>query len=280
VSRMLIPIGLVVFMGVAGPLAAQDKPLIAVIGTGNFAGAFGPALGRAGYPVVYGSRTPEADGVHSLVSRTGSGASATSQQEAAARAQVIVLAVPREALEEVTRSLGNLDGKILVDVSSGLKRIAEDGYLELLPDSAMSERLQARHPSARVVRIKLPSIAFFANPLLAGTPPGVFIAGADPRAREVVAQIIFDTGLDPQDAGPLRFARVFDALGVLTLIPGQQGRHEAFDLKMISSPPLSCFMDMSALFGFGRPYDLDRLPRFPRREPALSCEEWQRRLGW
>ena len=269
-------------MGVAcGSAVAQDKPTVAVIGTGNLAGMLGPALGQRGYAVIYGSRDPARESVRTLVERTGPGALATGQREAAARASIVVLAVPGEVVEEVARDLGDIDNKVLVDVSGGEKRVAPDGYLELVSDSTNSERIQSRHPKARVVRINLPSIVlpYLLEPQLLGTPPTVLIAANDPGARETVAHIIFDVGLDPWDAGPLRFSRVFDAMGVMSLIPAQQGRIEGYELKLLPSVPLSCFVDMSDLFGFGRPYDLEDLPEFPRRDPLISCDEWVRRIG-
>jgi predicted dinucleotide-binding enzyme len=270
---------LVTLGALRAPAAAQDKPVVAVVGTGNLAGSLGPALGRAGYPVVYGSRTPTRDSVRALVARSGPKASAATPPQAVARAQIVVLAVPAEVVEEVSDALA-LDGKIVLDVSGGRKRVAADGYLELVGDTAHAERIQARHPSARVVRMSLPSIAFLANPKLVGTPPSVLVAGNSPRAREAVARLIFDVGLDPHDAGPLRFSRVIDALGLLSQIPGQQRRAELYDLKLLPSTPWSCFFDAVAAFGYGRPYDLDSLPRFPRRDPAISCDEWRRRVRW
>jgi hypothetical protein len=280
-SRTAIVLGLLFASVLVGSVAAQDKPTVAVIGTGNLAGMLGPTLGQRGYAIVFGSREPERESVRALVTQSGPRASATSQREAAARADIIILAVSGEVLEDVSAGLGQLDGKIVVDVSGGRKRVAADGYLELVPDSANAERLQARHPNARVVRINLPlnAFVFFAQPQLLGTPPTVLIAGHHPGAREVVARLMFDLGLDPWDAGPLRFARVFDAINVMGLIPAQQGRLESYELKLLPSVPLSCFLDMSELFGFGRPYDLANLPAFPRRDPPVSCEEWRRRAG-
>lgn len=264
----------------SGPLAAQEKAVVAMIGTGNLAGTLGPALGRAGYRVIYGSREPERESVRELVARTGSRASATIPADAAASAEIIVLAVPGEVVEEVAANLGTvLDGTVVVDVSAGEKRIAADGYLEPVGDSAKSERLQSRHPQARVVRVALPNIVFFEDPLLVGTPPVVLIAADDPRAREVVAHMIFDVGLDPADAGPLRFSRVFDAMGVMGLIPLQHDRLEGYELARIPAPPLACFVDPREVFDFGRPYDRDDPARFPQRHPQIPCEEWRRRLG-
>lgn len=266
--------------GLIAPVAAQEKPVVAMIGTGTLADTFGPAIGRAGYPVVYGSRDPARESVSALVEKTGSKASAASQREATADAQIVILAVPRKVLDDVTDNLGKLDGKIVVDVSGGMKRVAADGYLELVPGETNSERIQSRHPTARVVRINLPLMTFFVDPLLVGTPPTVLITGNDPRAREAVAQLIFDLGLDPWDAGPLRFSQVFDAMNTMALVPAQQGRIEGYELRLMPSAPLSCFTDVSELFGFGRPKELDSLRPFPRRDQPIPCDEWRRRLGW
>ena len=267
-------------VGLVSPVWAQDKPVVAMIGTGTLAGTFGPAIGRAGYRVVYGSRDPARETVTALVARTGASAAAASQREATAGAQIVVLAVPRSALDDVTDKLGDLNGKIVVDVSGGVKRVAADGYLELVPGPAASERIQSRYPTARVVRVNLPLMAFFVDPLLVGTPPTVLIAGNDPRAREAVAQLVFDLGLNPWDAGPLRFSQVFDAMNTMGLVPAQQGRVEGYELRLMPSAPLSCFTNVSELFGFGRPKELDSVRPFPRREQPIPCEEWRRRLGW
>jgi 8-hydroxy-5-deazaflavin:NADPH oxidoreductase len=262
------------------PAAAKDKPVVAMIGTGTLASTFAPAVGRAGYPLVLGSRDPSRESVRELVEKSGPEASATTPSEAAAKAEMVILAVPRDVLDAVTDGLGALQGKILVDVSGGRKRIAADGYLELIPGESNSERIQSRHPAARVVRLNLPLMTFFVDPKLAGTPPTVFIAGDDSAARQAVAQLVFDLGLDPWDAGPLRFARVFDAMNTMAMVPAQQGRSEGYEWRLMPSAPLSCFTDVDKLFGFGRPGELDRLRPFPRREPIVPCEEWKRRLGW
>lgn len=276
----LILLVVVCLGSLAAPAAAEEKPVVAMIGTGTLAGTFGPAIGRAGYSVVYGSRDPGRDSVRELVGKTGSNASAASPREATANAQIVILAVPRDVLDDVTESLGDLAGKIVVDVSGGMKRVAGDGYLELIPGESNSERIQSRHPNARVVRINLPLMVYFVDPKLVGTPPSVFIAGNQSSARAAVAQLIFDLGLDPWDSGPLRFAQVFDAMNTMALVPSQQGRIEGYEWRLMPSAPLSCFADESKLFGFGRPKELESLRPFPRRDPPIPCDEWQRRLGW
>jgi 8-hydroxy-5-deazaflavin:NADPH oxidoreductase len=257
-----------------------DKPVVAMIGTGVLTSTFGPAVGRAGYPLVYGSRDPARAEVGELVGQSGPKASATSPREATAKAQIVILAVPRNVLDEVVAGLGELDGKILVDVSGGRRRVAADGYLELIPGESNSERIQSLHPDARVVRLNLPLMAYFVDPMLVGTPPTIFLAGNDSAARAAVARLVFDMGLDPWDAGPLRFAQVFDAMNTMAMVPSQQGRMEGYEWKLMPSAPLACFTDVNALFGFGRPSELESINPFPRRDTPIPCEEWQRRLGW
>lgn len=278
----ILPVLLCLGLGgfIAPVAAAEDKPVVAMIGTGTLASTFGPAVGRAGYAVVYGSRDPARASVAALVKNTGPNASAASPREAAAKAQIVILAVPRNVLDEVVAGLGDVDGKILVDVSGGMKRVAADGYLELIPGESNSERIQSRHANARVVRMNLPLMAYFVDPMLVGTPPTVFLAGNDPAARSMVARLVFDMGLDPWDAGPLRFAQVFDAMNTMALVPLQQGRVEGYEWRLMPSAPLGCFTDVSKLFGFGRPNELDTVRPFPRRDQPVACDEWRRRLGW
>lgn len=280
--RVLLLLGL---SGALAPAAAQDdsrkdKPVVAMIGTGTLASTFGPAVGRAGYPLVYGSRNPARGEVAALVKQSGPKARAALPAEAAADARIVILAVPRAVLDEVMAGLGDLDGKVVVDVSGGMKRVADDGYLELVPGESNAERLQSKHPNARMVRINLPLMAYFVDPNLVGTPPTIPIAGNDSAARAAVARLVFDMGLDPWDAGPLRFAQVFDAMNTMLQVPAQQGRVEGYEWKLMPSAPLGCFTDVAALFGFGRPKELDSLSPFPRRDAPIPCETWRSRLGW
>lgn len=260
------------------PAPMAEKGVVAMIGTGTLAGALGPALGAQGYRVIYGSRDPGRDAVKALVQRSGPNASAVSQPEAASQAPVVVLAVPGEVVVDVAATLGDLSGKVVIDVSGGDKKIAPDGYQELTSDSAKAERIQARHPTMRVVRINLPNIVYFMDPLLTKTRATVFVAGNDPQARETVANMLFDLGVDPWDAGPVRFARLFDAFNTLASIPGQQRRAEGYQVVMMPTVPFSCFFDMVQFFKFGEPAELKQLPKFPRRGPAPTCEAWLSRL--
>ncbi len=117
-----------------GPAIAET---IAIIGTGDVGSALGPAFARQGHTIVYGSRDPSRDKVQALVSRTGLDASAASQADAAEEADVVVLAVPGLLVDDITQSLGNLDGKIVIDPTNPLT--LEDGRFEHSVDTSNTE---------------------------------------------------------------------------------------------------------------------------------------------
>jgi predicted dinucleotide-binding enzyme len=99
-----------VYLIIGAPAFADT---IAVIGTGDVGGALGPEFAAQGHTIIYGSRDPGRNKVSELVERTGELASATTPAEAAAQADIVVLAVPGLLVEEITKSLGDLSGKTL-----------------------------------------------------------------------------------------------------------------------------------------------------------------------
>ena len=74
--------------------------------TGDVGGALGPEFAAQGHTIVYGSRDPQRAKVKELVEETGELASATTPADAAAQADIVVLAVPGLMVEEITKSLG------------------------------------------------------------------------------------------------------------------------------------------------------------------------------
>ena len=197
---------------------------IGVIGTGRVGGALGPRFADLGYTVVYGSRDPRSDKVQQLVARSGDGASAASQREAAQQADIILLAVPWRAAEQVVKSLGDLDGKIIMDAVNPLQR-ADDGLLEMGVDTAAGQLAQSWAPGVRVVKT-FNNINFMvmADPTVAGGPVTVPLAGDDAEAKSLVRQIVEALGFETVDVGPLRMSRELEGMVVLKLVPMFQGR--------------------------------------------------------
>jgi hypothetical protein len=66
-----------------GNVFAADKETIAIIGTGDLGDSFGARLAALGYPIVYGSRTPDSEKSQGVVKATGHGATVTTNHDAA-----------------------------------------------------------------------------------------------------------------------------------------------------------------------------------------------------
>src|SRR5690242_15609053 len=91
---------------------------IGIIGAGSVGGALGRGWARAGHEVTFGVRDTSDPKVTKLVEETG--ARAASVAEAAAGAEVVVLATPWEATEDAVRHAGDLAGKIVFDCTNPL----------------------------------------------------------------------------------------------------------------------------------------------------------------
>ncbi len=202
---------LALLLAFAAPAGAAR---IAIIGTGNVAGALGPEFAAQGHTIVYGSREPSRADVAELVSRTGHGASATTQREAVAGSDIVVLAVPGTAAEAVTRGLGDLSGKIIIDPTNVVGR-SDDGWLVYghEGEGSNAELVQAAAPNARVVKaFNTLNYRQMVDPETSGGPITIAIAGNDEQAKATVAVLIEGMGLEPMDFGPLRYARVLEEM--------------------------------------------------------------------
>lgn len=202
---------------------------VAIIGTGDMGDSLGPRFAELGYRVVYGSRNPDSEKSQNLVSMTGKNASITTQILAAQAADIVVLAVPWPAMESVAQNLGSLDGKIVIDISIPSEQ-AEDGYYVSMVATSSAEMIQSWNPGARVVKAFGTQASYVIDdPDVVGGPVTVPIAADDREAKEQVARIVAAMGLDPVDAGPLRFAREIEALQRLYMVPLLQRRAAAWE---------------------------------------------------
>jgi predicted dinucleotide-binding enzyme len=216
----------------AGPAQAAADGCIAVIGTGSVGGALGPRFAGQGERIVYGSRSPGDERVQNLVARTGEGASAVSQAEAAAACGIIVLAVPWSAVEATLKSFGNLDGKLILDVTNPLG--VRNGVEVAAPIQAesMGEFVQSLAPGARVVKaFNTIYYTVMAHPGSAGGPVSVLISGDDAASKARIAALAKGIGFEPIDVGPLRTARYTEAMALL-LVSRLVGGQNPFDFQL------------------------------------------------
>ena len=204
---------------------------IAVIGTGEVGGALGPEFAAQGHTIIYGSRDPQRDKVKKLVEKTGALASATTPAEAAAKADIIVLAVPGLMVEEITKSLGDLSGKIIIDPTNPLER--RMNRLEHAVDTSNAEIIQAAAPGAYVVKaFNTLNWKTMVDPSSAGGPVSIPLVGDNGRAKTIVAELVAGMGLEPIDVGPLRDARWVEGMLILWINNRYGGKRPSFDYHL------------------------------------------------
>ena len=189
---------------------------IAIIGAGNVGRALATSLTRAGHDVTITAAHQE----HAIEAAGETGATAgTSNAAAAAGAQVVVLAVPAQALGQIAGDMGSsLDGKVVVDVSN---RPTPD---PAGPGTSIAEELQVRLPQSRVVKAFNTLFASRqADPIVAGVPVDGFVAGDDERAKADVLGVLDGLGFRPVDAGPLAAARTLEGMAWLNISRNMAG---------------------------------------------------------
>lgn len=250
---------------------AQSNKTVALIGTGDVGNSLGPKLAEIGYRVVYGSRDPSRDSVQALAKSTAPNATAKSQKEAAQSAHIVVIAVPWPAMEQVAQNLGDLDGKIVVDVSYPVEQ-GPDGYPQTMVETSSAEMIQAWNPGAKVVKWSLPTAYYIDEPEELGHRPSNLIAADDRESKEIVARIAHAIGQDPFDAGPLRMSRAIEAQMMLFMVPLYQRRTAHWENVTARSSYWSCYWtdDWSVPVS-----DADDLADFPDHgQPLKKCAEY------
>ncbi len=206
-----------------------------MLGTGRVGGALGPRLAEIGMTVRYGSRDPHSDTVSGLLAQSPS-ATAHETAEAAAEADWVLLAVPYSALTPVLGSLGDLQDKLVIDVTNALG-VADDGQMRVISEQSAAEEIQAAKPNAKVVKaFNTVGFHIMANPELAGGPVSVPLASDHDAEKQCVAELVTELSLHPVDVGPLRMARSLEAMAAIYLVPYLSGRRdEAFEFYFRSA---------------------------------------------
>lgn len=205
---------------------------IAIIGAGNVGSSLGKGWAARGHEVVFGVRDPRDAKVQEAVKATGGTAHATSVQEAASSAEVVVLATPWGATQDAIRAAGDLRGKIVVDATNPLK--PDLSGLALGHTTSAGEEVARWAAGAKVVKaFNTIGAQHMVNPRFGGQSASMFICGDDAGTKKSVATLAEALGFEPVDVGPLTQARLLEPLAMLwismALLYGQ-GPNIAFKL--------------------------------------------------
>jgi predicted dinucleotide-binding enzyme len=191
---------------------------VIVLGTGNMGSAFVKQLTRAGHSVAVTGRNLEKA---KAVAAANPGASAFNTAEAGTQAEVVVLATGFGDAVEALKSLGNLDGKVVIDITNPMT--PDYMGLTLGHSTSAAEEIAKAVPGAEVVK------AFntvFAQVLADGADLGkgqtvtVFVAGDSERARQTASTLAQSMGFATIEAGGLKNARYLEPVAALNIYLG------------------------------------------------------------
>lgn len=171
---------------------------IGIIGKGKVGGALAKGFSRAGHEV------------------RAVGKDEAAMRDAAAWSEVVLVAVPFGAIDEVVRVAGEaLAGKTVVDVTNAL-----DASMSLAVGFTTSgaEELQKKLPKARVVKAFNTVFAqHMDSGRLGDKQLTAFVAADDAGAKKTVLELAQGIGFDAVDAGPLKNARLLEPLALLNI---------------------------------------------------------------
>jgi predicted dinucleotide-binding enzyme len=170
---------------------------IGIFGTGGMADALGTHWARAGHELRVAGRS------------TGTWA------EVAAFADVVLLAVPADAVFELLPRVGSLRGKVLVDCTN---QPGPAGGLP--PGTPVAARIAAATPGAHVVKafnLAHVDVWRMTPPVFGGRPLSVPLCGDDPGALDAVSTLVRDVGAKPVRAGGLDRAALLEATAAFVI---------------------------------------------------------------
>ncbi len=191
---------------------------VTVIGAGNMGAAFVKQLTRAGHQVAITARNLEKA---QAVAQANPGAVAVAPAGAAASADAIVLATGYGDAVTALQSLGDLGGKVVIDITNPLT--ADYMGLTLGHSTSASEEIAKAVPGAQVVK------AFntvFAQVLSDGADFGngqtvtVFAASDSERAKQTATALAQSMGFATVDAGGLKNARYLEPVAGFNIYLG------------------------------------------------------------
>jgi predicted dinucleotide-binding enzyme len=203
----------------------SNQVKIAVLGSGNIGSTLGAKWITAGHKVAFGVRNPTSAKTKSALSRIGAPAKVDTIENAIRFADVVVLAIPANAVEEMMAEHGaKLNGKIVIDTTN---RFGASVVNNIAPIAAAA-------PRATIYRA-FNSLGWenFAEPVIDGEQLDLFYCGPEGESLPIVEHLIADIGLRPVRVGGIETAPIVDSIGSLwvTLVFGQhKGRRMGFRL--------------------------------------------------
>lgn len=192
---------------------------IGIIGSGNMGGGLGRIWAKRGHTVIFSySRSQEK--LAALAASVPNAKTGT-PAEAAAQADVVLLAVPWSSVPDALKQAGDLKNKVVIDCTNPLR--PDLSGLALGHTTSAAEEIEKMASGARIVKAFNTAFAQVyqeGNRLFGSRMATMLYCGDDADAKAAAARLIQDVGFEPIDCGPLTSARYLEPLAMLMITLG------------------------------------------------------------
>lgn len=186
---------------------------VTIVGYGHMGSGLAESLSKTEHQIVITGR--DLDKAQAVAARHGDRVRVLPEAEAASDADLIIATTPYADQVEALRALGDLSGKIVIDISNPINA-GMDG-LQIGHSTSAAEEIAKALPGAKVIKAfnTIFAAILHEDPDFGhGTKVQVFYAGDDEAAKRKVEDLIETMGFLPVDAGPLRNARNLEPMAM------------------------------------------------------------------
>lgn len=180
----------------------EKREIIAIVGgTGKLGAAIAGRLAKAGREVIIGSRSAEA--AEQMASKLGLGLAGRTNRDAAAAAEIVIVAVPFAAQKDTLAEIAaDVVGKIVVDTTVPLMP-PKVMRVQLPPEGSAAVRAQTLLGDQVTVVSAFHNVAAHKLITNAEIQCDVLVFGDDKEAREKVVALATEMGLRGLHGGAL-----------------------------------------------------------------------------
>jgi len=193
---------------------------VTIVGAGNMSKGLTKQLSKAGHQLTVVARS--ADKAQALAAEFPN---VSVVEQVTEVADVVIVATGFDDAVNALKSLGNLNGKVVIDITNPLT--ADYMGLTIGHSTSAAEEIAKAVPGAQVVKAFNTVFAqvLTEGPILQGKQVPVFFATDSEQARETARILIESSGFTAVDAGPLKNARYLEPVGGLNIYLGYGAGH-------------------------------------------------------
>jgi predicted dinucleotide-binding enzyme len=205
---------------------------IGIIGYGNVGGTLGRRWAEIGHDVTFGVRDKTSPKVTELLNSITTTASATDVDSALQLSDIIVLATPWDAVQDILKNKDSINSKIVIDCTNPLSGI--DG-LTIGTTSSAGEKVSMWAHGAKVVKaFNSTGSKNMDNPKYGEDRAVMFVCGEDNDAKNLTKNLVEELGFDAIDAGGIIASRWLEPLAMLWInLAYKQGMGQNIAFKLM-----------------------------------------------